>query len=217
MKTLLRNCPVCGHGEGDVLHTQRFALFDDSPLPPEYDVASCVACGMIFADTSATAADYERLYADSSIYQDPFVSCGSAASEWDIARIDDLARRILPLVRSKDARILDVGCGNGGFLEQLRAAGLTNVVGVDPSPACVANARARGIEAWRGSLAQLPVHACDCDLAILNNVLEHVLDLRGAIAAIDRVCRPGAALFVSVPDAHAYAEHVHAPFQDFNT
>jgi hypothetical protein len=56
-----------------------------------------------------------------------------------------------------------------------------------------------------------------CDLVILNSVLEHVLDVKGAIRATAAICSPTGRLFLQVPDAAAYAEDVHAPFQDFNT
>lgn len=207
-----RPCPICSHTTGDVLHTQRFALFDDYPLPAEYDVVACDACGMIFADTAATQADYERYYATCSIYQDPSVS-----GDWDIRRQTESVKRMARLLESKDARILDIGCANGGLLQRFREAGFTNLVGVDPSTVCVANARSRGVEAWQGSLSALPRDVGACDLVILNSVLEHVLDVKGAIRAMASVCCPTGKLFLQVPDAAAYADHVHAPFQDFNT
>jgi hypothetical protein len=62
-------CPICDGERGDVRHHQRFAVSDDYPLPDEYHVVICNTCGMVYADTAATQADYERFYATCSIYE----------------------------------------------------------------------------------------------------------------------------------------------------
>jgi hypothetical protein len=50
-------------------------------------------------------------------------------------------------------------------------------------------------------------------------VLEHVLDVKRAIAALVSVCtdNDNGRIFLEVPDAAGYADYLHAPFQDFNT
>ena len=56
----------------------------------------------------------------------------------------------------KNASILDVGCANGGLLEALRALGYSNLVGLDPAPACVDNTWRRGFAARTGSFSSIP-------------------------------------------------------------
>ena len=52
---------------------------------------------------------------------------------------------------------------------------------------------------------------------ILTSVLEHVLDVKSAISALVSVCTGNGRIFLEVPDAAGYADHLHAPFQDINT
>ncbi len=216
-KTLLRACPVCEGTKGEVLHTQYFAVMDDYPLPSVYDVVACSDCGMVFADTSATQADYDRFYATWSIYQDPGVASGGGGETWDARRLAKSVEIISRVLTSTDARILDIGCANGGLLHAFRNAGYNRVVGIDPAEGCVANTRSKGLESYRGELSQLPADMGKFDLVILASVLEHVLDLKKAIQALESVCAPAGRIFLEVPDAWAYPEHIHAPFQDFNT
>jgi len=190
---------------------------DDYPLPEVYDVVVCSDCGTVFADTPATQDDYDRYYATCSIYQDASVSSGGGTADWDARRLAASAALIAKVLPSKDARILDIGCANGGLLAALRAIGFDNVAGVDPSPVCVENTRAKGIEAYRGELSRLPAEVGKCDLAILASVLEHVLDLKSAIGAMAAACTPTGRIFLEVPDAVAYADYLYSPFQDFNT
>src|SRR5262249_53299706 len=173
-QTLMRGCPVCGRDGGEVLHRQRFAVFDGYPLPDAYNVAACPECGMVFADTPARQADYDRYYSEWSIY-----ASGSVASEFERERQRGVAQRLV----SDASRILDIGCGSGLLLELLREAGHTNLSGLDPSPACVATVRAKGIAAYQGWFSALSSELASYNLVILNSVLEHLLDVRAGIAA----------------------------------
>jgi 2-polyprenyl-3-methyl-5-hydroxy-6-metoxy-1,4-benzoquinol methylase len=217
MKNLLRSCPVCEGKRGDVLHHQRFAVSDDYPLPAEYDVVICASCGMVYADTPATQADYERFYATCSIYAQPAGAETGTTPTSDIARLEQSGVLFANHIPSKRARILDVGCANGGLLQVLGRLGFANLVGVDPSPACVENTRNAGCQSYQGDLAHLPPEIGCFDAVILTSVLEHVLDVKGAISALVSVCNADGRIFLEVPDAAGYADYIHSPFQDINT
>ena len=217
MKSLLRPCPVCEGKRGDVLHHQRFAVSDNYPLPNEYDVVICASCGMVYADTPATQADYDRFYATCSIYEQPAGAQTGTTPPEDIARLEQTGALFANHIPSKEARVLDVGCANGGLLQVLRRLGFPNLVGVDPSPACVENTRNGGCQSYRGDFAHLPAGIGCFDAVILTSVLEHVLDIKSAIAALVSVCSANGRIFLEVPDAARYADYLHAPFQDINT
>ncbi len=217
MKKLLRPCPVCEGQRGDVLHHQKFAVLDGYPLPDEYDVVICATCGMVYADTPASQADYDRFYATCSIYEQPAGAQTGATPPEDIARLEQTGALFADHIPSKEARILDVGCANGGLLQVLGRLGFHNLVGVDPSPVCVENTRKSGCQAYRGELAHLPAEIGCFDAVILTSVLEHVLDVKSAISALVRVCTGNGRIFLEVPDAAGYADYLHAPFQDINT
>jgi 2-polyprenyl-3-methyl-5-hydroxy-6-metoxy-1,4-benzoquinol methylase len=217
MKNLQRPCPVCEGERGDVLHHQKFAVSDDYPLPDEYDVVICASCGMVYADPPATQADYDRFYATCSIYEQPAEAQAGTTPPEDMARLQQAGALFAKHIPSREARILDVGCANGGLLQVLSSLGFVNLVGVDPSPACVRNTRNGGRESYQGELAHLPAEAGCCDAVILTSVLEHVLDVKAAISALVSVCSGNGRIFLEVPDASAYADYLHAPLQDINT
>jgi 2-polyprenyl-3-methyl-5-hydroxy-6-metoxy-1,4-benzoquinol methylase len=201
MKNLLRPCPVCESERGDVLHHQRFAVSDEYPLPDEYDVVICAACGMVYADTPATQADYDRFYATNSIYEQPAGAQTGTTPTADIARLEQAGALFGNHIHSKEARILDVGCANGGLLQVLGRLGFHNLVGVDPSPACVENTRSGGCQAYRGEFDRLPAEIGCFDAVILTSVLEHVLDVKSAISALVSLCAGNGRIFIEVPDA----------------
>jgi SAM-dependent methyltransferase len=214
----LRPCPICSADRGEILHSQRFELPEGHPLPRGYDVVSCRACGFAFADTPASQADYDRYYAGMSKYADTATSTGAGDAPWDAVRLTDTAAAVAAFGAHPGERIADIGCANGGMVAALLAAGFGNACGIDPSPDCVAQARARcGANFWVGTLADPPDGAGPFDGVLLSHVMEHVRDLRGAMAQVAALLVEGGWDYLEVPDASRYADFLVAPFQDFNT
>ncbi|MFC6884342.1 MULTISPECIES: class I SAM-dependent methyltransferase [Actinomadura] len=94
-------------------------------------------------------------------------------------------------------RAVDIGAAGGGNTRVLAAHGW-DAVAVDGSPAAVRLARARGVEAYEGDAAYLPLPSGHFDFAMALDVLEHVEDDRAAAAEMARVLRPGGTALVSV-------------------
>jgi len=211
-----RKCPVCEGHQGSTLHHQRFLLPEGHPLTSGYDVVCCEQCGFVYADISATQADYDLFYAQHSIYQND-ASSGGGEMPWDSERLTKTAQSIVRFIPDKEARILDIGCANGGLLKAFQRLGYKNLHGIDPSPACVANTRKCGIVATSGYLTETLSNLGSFDVVCLSHVLEHVLDMDVAIRAIRAMVKPGGICYVETPDALRYAPFLKAPFQDFNT
>jgi ubiquinone/menaquinone biosynthesis C-methylase UbiE len=112
-------------------------------------------------------------------------------------------RRVLEAVLarlsvSRDAEVLDIGCGTGATLELLGRYG--RVSGVDVNPLAVAWARGRGVgEVSEASVDQLPYDDRRFSLVTCLDVLEHVPDDGAALAEATRVTRPGGLLLISAP------------------
>jgi len=216
MKPANRKCPICGHAYGDVLHSQRFILPEGHPLTDGYDVVCCEHCGFVYADTAIPQAGYDRFYAQNSKYEDPTTGTGGVENSWDRQRQEETAQQIHAYLGGAPASILDVGCANGGLLKALNDLGYENLLGVDPSPACVGNTRRMGLNAEIGSLFH-PFEREPYDLVILSHTLEHLQDLGSAAKQIRGMMKENATVYIEVPDASRYADFIDAPFQDFNT
>jgi 2-polyprenyl-3-methyl-5-hydroxy-6-metoxy-1,4-benzoquinol methylase len=217
-KTVHRPCPICASTSAHRLHHQRFALSPDHPLPAAFDIVECVTCGFVYSDTTANAAAYDRYYADFSKYADQGTSTGGGGDTLDHVRIEATAAEIARHIPDLSARIVDIGCANGGVLGALHARGYSRLLGVDPSPECVANAaRLFGIPAQQGWLGAMPSLDGPADFVILSHVLEHVLDLADSIRRTRALLAPDGLVYVEVPDATRYDDCLVAPFQDFNT
>jgi SAM-dependent methyltransferase len=172
---------------------------------------------MVFNRNSATQREYDRFYTRFSVHQTPAESIDGDIPVWEVSRLRNLTDIAANCVSTDSGRILDVGCSSGGLLKNLASCGFSRLVGVDPSPVCVAHVSSKGIEAYQGGAGDLPVEAGCFDLITLTGVLEHIQDVRATIASLVRLCSPGGKILLEVPDASRYADFVHSPFQDFNT
>lgn len=103
--------------------------------------------------------------------------------------IDDLEMDVmLPLCSGK--RVLEVGCGTGLILSRI-AQHASEAVGMDLSKGMLKSARDRGLKVAVASANQLPFPDDSFDLVCSFKVLAHVPDIRGALAEIARVTKPG--------------------------
>jgi 2-polyprenyl-6-hydroxyphenyl methylase/3-demethylubiquinone-9 3-methyltransferase len=105
--------------------------------------------------------------------------------------------------RIKGARLLDVGCGGGLLCEALQALG-AQVTGIDLAPAMLETARLHAAE--RGvtldyrllGAEALAVSEPACfDVVTCMEMIEHVPDPAGVVAALGTLVRPGGAVFIS--------------------
>jgi 2-polyprenyl-3-methyl-5-hydroxy-6-metoxy-1,4-benzoquinol methylase len=104
---------------------------------------------------------------------------------------------------SRDAEILDLGCGDGGLLAYLGDQGFTHSRGVDCSTEQVALARARGVAADVGSLFDvLAQRPASYDVIFAIDVVEHMT--KPELARLGRLLiealRPGGRLVIQTPN-----------------
>ena len=92
-----------------------------------------------------------------------------------------------------DDRILDVGCGSGELLRDLREAGFRGAEGADPF---VPSTVATEIGIHRTSLAEMKG---EYDLVMLHHVLEHLPEQLDSLRHVARLLRPGGRSLVRVP------------------
>jgi 2-polyprenyl-3-methyl-5-hydroxy-6-metoxy-1,4-benzoquinol methylase len=97
-------------------------------------------------------------------------------------------------------RALDLGCGNGLFLNGIRLHGW-DVVGVDLSAAAAMTARASfGIEVHVGELDDAPIDERSFDFVHMSHVIEHLPHPVQTLHRIASLLRPGGRLYVETPN-----------------
>jgi SAM-dependent methyltransferase len=103
---------------------------------------------------------------------------------------------------SCDARVLEVGCGNGSMSTWMakHIAPDGQIVALDLDLSLVANVRAPGVEFRQGDIVTGPVHPGGFDFVTARAVLHHVADANAATANLVASLRPGNAILLIEPD-----------------
>jgi 2-polyprenyl-6-hydroxyphenyl methylase/3-demethylubiquinone-9 3-methyltransferase len=118
-----------------------------------------------------------------------------------MVRLEAALRPLLAGPRAGSRHVLDAGCGDGAFLAFLRRRGFC-VSGLDLAEAAAARARRRCPDADTriGSLEEpLPFEDQSFDAVWCTEVLEHLFNVHGALAELNRVLKPGGMLLLTTP------------------
>lgn len=113
-------------------------------------------------------------------------------------------QRYIPEFDTRDARILDIGCGDAGVPIAFAHAG-ARAVGLEPAAPNVVRGSVRvrdhgvPVRLARGVGEALPFPDAAFDLIVLDNVLEHVDDRDATLAEIRRVLKPDGILYLVTP------------------
>lgn len=207
-------CPICQSASKTFLKKICFESFDSAILPSEYDIVSCNQCGFVYDDLEASKDDFDRYYQQQNKYETKGITGSGDISDLDKKRYEQYIDFLSPYL-SADSRIIDIGCGQGGFLHTLKEHGYHNLLAVDPSPHCVSMIQNKEIEAICSTLDDLNINET-FDLVCMTAVLEHIYDLRTAVRIVSKLAGSRGYIFADVPDASRYVDYFLAPLYRYD-
>ena len=194
-----RPCPVCGSPR-----TTRDPFYYHW-LDRDWHIARCRACTHQFVDPPVGPAEQARIYSDAYFaaggdWGGGVFTASYAATE-DKLRAE--AREVLAMLPAPrpGARLLDIGCAGGVFLNEAQRAGYT-VTGIEPNRRqAIYATRVHGIPVLNAQLED--THASwwpgEFSAVTLLDVLEHVPDPLGALTKIAQWLAPGGTIFIRGP------------------
>lgn len=101
---------------------------------------------------------------------------------------------------TRKGKLLDVGCGDGGFLALMRDAGW-EVMGIEPDPRAASFAREKhGIPVIAGTLAEAALSDKSVDVVTLSHVIEHAYDPILVLEGCRRILKPKGKVIIVTPN-----------------
>lgn len=123
---------------------------------------------------------------------------GDSAYHKDITK-DVVEKFIDPLNVPKTAKILDLGCGTGYFLDIMKTRGYTDVTGLGLSDDDLAICQQKGHSVRKSDMNFLADQAESIDMMFSRHSLEHSPFPYITLLEYNRVLKPGGKLYVEVP------------------
>jgi len=187
-------CPICDtDGNATELYPANFdlaafnpAIYSARRLPDRihYRIVRCNTCGLVRSDPVADPEALARLYAQSS---------------FDYAQeVDDLKityDRYLDRLERFDVHkgsLLEIGCGNGFFLEEALKRGYSSVSGVEPGRTIVEKARADIRPNIVCDILRPSLFEPECfDVIAIFQTFDHISDPGALLDECRRLLKPG--------------------------
>jgi SAM-dependent methyltransferase len=168
------------------------ADFEYRTSPDEFLAVRCRRCQLVYLTPRPAPEEAVRTYPDN--YHAFQFRPAEYGFVYRVRRRLE-ARRLLRWCRGlpADARILDVGCGDGFHLGLLREFGKPGwrLEGADADGRAVEPARAAGLTVHLGEVEALPLPAGAYHLILLVMTVEHLPDPLGTFRAVARLLAPG--------------------------
>ncbi|HZF68408.1 MAG TPA: class I SAM-dependent methyltransferase, partial [Gemmatirosa sp.] len=183
-------CCVCGTADAEPVGVGED--FEYRTSADTFLAVRCRGCGVVYLDPRPAESELDRIYPPS--YHAYDFSERKFGLAYRVRRRLE-ARRVASwcVGLSPDARILDVGCGDGFHLRILREMGAPGwrLEGADASERAVSAARAAGLTVHHGLVQTLDLPRGAYDLVLLVATIEHVADPLGVLRAVRALLRPG--------------------------
>lgn len=181
--------PGCGLCAGE---QQPFLAVDE-----RFSLARCAACGHVSTFPALDESELPAHYP--SEYYGRRNRRFNAAFERLIVVFRERRARLIDR-RARRGRVLDVGCGRGILLSQLKRRGWS-AHGTELSDSAATHAReALGVPVFVGPIEEGPFADGSFEAIVFWHVLEHLRDPRSALRHARRLLAPGGLLVVAVPN-----------------
>jgi SAM-dependent methyltransferase len=224
MSYRLRECPLCGGRKFVPLLSARDYHYGN---PGEYTQSQCIQCRLAFLDPmydeQELAAFYPKnYYAFGDRFQVSHPDYSFRARIWRFLGLREFPTKDPKFERP--GRMLDVGCGSGWFIFQMREAGW-DVTGVEPNVAAANFGKSeKGLNIIPGSLLDVTFPAGSFDYVRMNHSFEHMEHPNPVLDEAYRILADNGKLMIGVPNRDSlnarvfgrYWHHLALPVHTFS-
>lgn len=214
----LEPCPLC-QGAPRKAFNSRDLLYN---LAIDYDYASCAECACVYQTPMPSEKTIQSFYPDEYAVYQP-ISRKPRIGNWEkavlqhrysyqhlqVSFVYKLFAPLLAMIAYKDSipfsnsvRLLDIGCGNGKFMNSMTALGW-DCEGVEFSDTAIQECEKQSLKVFHGDVHAAEFDADTFDVVSIRHVIEHIPDPNIFLKEISRILKPGGRLVVKTPNSQA--------------
>jgi 2-polyprenyl-3-methyl-5-hydroxy-6-metoxy-1,4-benzoquinol methylase len=190
------HCPICGEGVGfKVIYQQNLPTgqsdFSARKTPDRYHyrMIKCDQCGLLYSNPILEPEKVNQLYQESKFSYDVEVDNLKETYGCYLKKVENL-------VPPKE-NLLEIGCGNGFFLEKALELGYKNVYGVEPSAEAVSKANPGIKDKITPDIFRPQDFQADFfDVICFFQVIEHITDINSFLKGCWQCLKTGGVILV---------------------
>jgi 2-polyprenyl-3-methyl-5-hydroxy-6-metoxy-1,4-benzoquinol methylase len=229
----ISNCNLCGSVSYEFLfkaNENQFYLRDN------FNIVKCVVCGLVFTNPRPIKDNIHKYYSKGKYYTHQSIddTINDNKKRWIIKtliynklyRVNKLNKKniIIKLLETilhflfnkfisviipykNNGNILDVGCGNGTFLNFIKKYGW-NTYGTEISDYSIIKCKEKDINVFKGELHEAEHQNKYFDVVVVNQVLEHLYDPLNFLIECKRILKDDGLLIIGVPNFNSYDSRI---------
>jgi ubiquinone/menaquinone biosynthesis C-methylase UbiE len=162
-----------------------------------FSAVKCNSCGLVYLNPRPGVSEFERIYPAN------YHAFDFSAEDFGLVykiRSKLEAKRLLSCCKGlpDDAKILDVGCGDGFHLNLLRQYGKKSwtLEGIDLDKRAIEMASKSGLKVHQGSVESIDLPHNTYDLAFMIMTIEHVEKPGEVLKGVLRLLKPGGKILI---------------------
>jgi 2-polyprenyl-3-methyl-5-hydroxy-6-metoxy-1,4-benzoquinol methylase len=201
IRTHLVSCNFCGSENATFLYKAKDRLHG---VEGEFNYVRCNDCSLVYMNPQVIPEDIAQ------IYPTDYAPHYSAATKGRFGLLSVVLNYLMNMAKIKkivcknlnsQSRVLDVGCGSGAFLNNIKAKTGCQVFGVDISENAVQAAKKLfGIDVFHGDIKDSIWPDCYFDIITAWQYLEHVNDPNQNIEKMSHLLKKDGVLIIAVPN-----------------
>lgn len=195
LKLIRAECCVCG--ANDAAKIGAGFDYEYATSANEFSAVKCNVCELVYLNPRPDVSEF------ATIYPENYHAFDFAEEDYGVvykirSRLE--AKRLLSWCEDlpKNARILDVGCGDGFHLKLLKEYGEKSwqLEGVDLDERAVSMAEKSDLKVHLGTIEELNLPENSYDLAFMIQTIEHVENPESVLSAVRKVLKTGGKLVI---------------------
>ncbi len=198
-------CNLCGGTDSVPLYTAR----DRScSIEGNFTYVRCNTCGLVYMNPQVIPEDIGKLYPEvyAPYHHDTTKKRFGILSEiWkNIFKSVKLDKSIGKQI-NQQSRVLDIGCGSGDFLNEIKNKHNCEIYGLDMSETAIHSAKQfYNIDVFKGTISEAPWTENYFDIITAWHYMEHVNNPNQNVQKMAQMLKPGGWLVLGVPNIESF-------------
>ena len=195
-------CNLCGSCESKFLFDAKDRAHG---MKGSFTYVKCTDCGLVYMNPQISPEDVKAFYPDDYAPHKSHLDKAGKSEKMSKSRLVRSLPRLLLQKLNEKSCVLDVGCGSGKFLNEIKSVFGCKVYGLDISEQAAKTAKDDyGIEVFTGVVTVAPFPPDYFDVITAWQYLEHVHNPLESLQMFYRLLKPDGFCLISTPNFNSF-------------